>query len=69
MLVIVELLLSILQEACYPFWPVRLGEQETYGKLLVTLQEEEPGKEYTVRKFEIKDEKVIALEPLYLEFS
>ena len=36
----------------------RLGEPETYGKLLVALQEEEPGKEYTVRKFEIRDEKV-----------
>ena len=46
------------QEACYPFWPARQGEPETYGKLLVTLQEEEPGKEYTVRKFEIKDETI-----------
>ena len=36
----------------------RLGEPETYGKLLVALQEEEPSKEYTVRKFEIRDEKV-----------
>ena len=35
-----------------------MQEPETYGKLLVTLQVEEPGKEYTVRKFEIKEEKV-----------
>ena len=36
----------------------RLGVPETYGKLLVALHEEEPGMEYTVRKFEIRDEKV-----------
>ena len=52
---------TFLQEACYPYWPVEQGEIGVYGKLQVTLQSEEPGKEFTVRKFEIKEEKVYTL--------
>ena len=41
------------------FWSTRLQEPETYGKLLVTLQVEELGKEYTVRKIVIQEEKLL----------
>ena len=44
---------------CYPFWPTKEGEPLQFNKLIITLQSQvEKLGGYTVRKLEIKEDKV-----------
>ena len=47
-----------IQEACYQYWPEKVGSELMVGKLTVTLKSEEVVKENIVRQLEIKEEKV-----------
>ena len=43
---------------------MKQGEPEIFGKLQVTLASEEPTKDFVIRKFEIKEDKVSTVTPV-----
>ena len=46
------------QESSYLYWPMKVGEEVTYGNVNVTLQSSDAFNNFTVRKFMIGNEKV-----------
>lgn len=46
------------QEASYGYWPTKLDEPKSYGKLTVTLKSEKEDREFVIRKFDITEDKV-----------
>ena len=51
-----------LQEACYPYWPMVLGESVTFGKLTVTLQSESINTDHVVRKLVVSEKKAMPVD-------
>ena len=46
------------QEASYPYWPTKEEETEKYGNILVTMQSKTAYGEFSVRKFNLQEDKV-----------
>ena len=46
------------QESSCEYWPTAVDKPVHYGKLIVTLKSEKQDKEFTIRKFEITEDKV-----------
>ena len=52
------------QEASYPYWPTKVEETEKYGNIAVTMQSKATYGEFSVRKFNLQEDKVCALDTL-----
>ena len=48
------------QEACHPYWPSKENETIKYGGIAVTLQSKAAYGDFSVRKFNIHEDKVCA---------
>ena len=46
------------QNTCYPYWPTMEGETQKYGKILVSLQSKAAYGDFSIRKFNLQEEKV-----------
>ena len=46
------------QETSYPYWPTKEEETEKYGNILVTMQSKRAYGDYSVRKFNLQNNKV-----------
>ena len=64
---IIVMLCNILednQEASYPYWPTKVEDNEKYGNITVTMQSKATYGEFSVRKFNLQEDKVCALDTL-----
>jgi len=47
------------RETCYPYWPTMEGEAVKYGKVVVTMQSTAGYDDFSVRKFNVQEDKVL----------
>lgn len=47
------------RETCYPYWPTMEGEAVKYGKVVVTMQSTAGYDDFSMRKFNVQEDKVI----------
>jgi len=45
------------QETCYPYWPSKEGETVKYGKIVVTMHSKAAYGDFSVRKFNLQEDK------------
>ena len=46
------------QEASYPYWPTKEEQTEKFGNIIVTMRSKAAYGDFTVRKFNLQDNKV-----------